>query len=180
MKVKLTDLREPLSLSLTQNDVWLKDAFGRAQIKFKSPLSLHLTVQKDKDDLFFQGHLKTTFVLTCSRCAEDASYPIDEFFSPVFTHGDEPAKAKDDMAKAELDISYFKGDEINLGEVIKEQLLLWVPIQPLCSEKCRGMCPQCGKNLNIQECKCKNEETQSPFEVLKDFKVNRTKKQRKE
>ena len=174
MKLKIHELKEPVSLSLNHNDGWVRDLLTAAKVKFKGPLSLHLSIRKDKDDLFFQGHLQMTYVLPCSRCAEDAFYPIDEFFSPIYTQGKEPASNDGGLTAGALDSSYFQGDAIDLGDVIREQILLFIPIQPLCGELCKGMCVHCGQNLNVRDCKCEKETVQSTFEILKRIKVTKS------
>ena len=71
----------------------------------------------------------------------------------------------------DLDITYISEDFINLADVLTEQIQFQVPFQPLCQENCKGMCPQCGADLNVGRCACAKIATARPFSVLRDFKV---------
>ena len=55
-------------------------------------------------------------------------------------------------------VGYYEGDRLDLGEVIREQVLLGLPLKPLCREDCQGLCPRCGKNRNAGPCGCTPEE----------------------
>ncbi len=179
MKLKLHELQKPVTFSLSEADEWFRNIFGVLKLKTQGPLSLHLVLTKEKEDIFFEGHLKAKLILSCSRCAEDASYTFDEFFAPVFTHGKDPHVSDRELSKDELDITYFNEDEIDVSEVIREQIELMVPLQPLCFNECKGICPHCGQNLNIKSCACKKDDVYSPFqEVLKDFKVIKKKRRK--
>lgn len=71
----------------------------------------------------------------------------------------------------DLDITYLSQDHIDLGDVITEQLQLQIPFQPLCNPTCKGMCGQCGADLNAGRCACAKLAAKSPFAVLRDFKL---------
>jgi uncharacterized protein len=71
----------------------------------------------------------------------------------------------------DLDITYISNDYIDLSDVLTEQLQIQVPFQPLCKEECKGMCAQCGADLNVGRCACAKIVQQKPFSVLKDFKL---------
>jgi len=176
MKLKLHELQKPVTFSLCESDKWFRAIFGNVKLKTQGPFSLHLVLTKEKEDIFFEGHLKVKLILNCSRCAEDAPYNFDEFFSPVFTHGQDPHGTDVELSKGELDITYFNEDEIDIAEVIREQIELMLPLKPLCSNDCKGVCPDCGQNLNIKSCPCKKDDVYSPFQVLKDFKVIKKKR----
>jgi uncharacterized protein len=76
-----------------------------------------------------------------------------------------------DTAK-DLDITYLSQDFIDLADVLTEQLRLQVPFQPLCKDSCKGMCANCGADLNVGRCACQKLVKNSPFSVLKDLKLN--------
>ncbi len=176
MKIKLHELSRPLELSLTLKEGWLRAVFTQLKTEIKGPFSLFLKIEKDKDVIFIEGHLKTTFVLTCSRCANDMDYPVDEFFRPMFIRGREPR----DLQARDLssDATYFQSDELDLGEALREQIVLAIPYQTVCSPQCKGICSQCGQDLNVGSCQCEKGETHSPFSVLKTLKVGKKKKER--
>ena len=71
----------------------------------------------------------------------------------------------------DLDITYLSNDYIDLKDVLTEQLQLQIPFQPLCKESCKGICANCGADLNVGRCACAKLTTTQPFSVLKDLKV---------
>lgn len=171
MKIKLHELSKPLELSLTLREGWLRAVFTQLKTEIKGPFSLFLKIEKDKDVIFMEGHLKTTFVLTCSRCANDMDYPVDEFFTPMFIRGREPKDLK--ASDLSSDATYFQSDELDLSEVLREQMVLAIPYQSVCSPQCKGICPECGQDLNVGSCQCEKRETPSPFLKLKTFRVEK-------
>ncbi|MEK7791122.1 MAG: DUF177 domain-containing protein [Deltaproteobacteria bacterium] len=171
MKIKLHELSKPLELSLTLRDGWLRAVFTQLKTEIKGPFSLFLKIEKDKDVIFMEGHLKTTFVLTCSRCTNDMDYPVDEFFKPMFIRGREPRDLQ--ISDLSSDATYFQSDELDMSEILHEQIVLAAPYQPVCSLQCKGICPQCGQDLNVGSCQCKKEETQSHFLKLKTLRVEK-------
>jgi len=173
MKLKLHEIKETVSLTFSENEGWVREIFRRLKQKFEGPLALHLKVSSQDDNVFVEGHLKVTISQTCSRCASGLSFEIDEFFSPVFIHGKDPSDADGSVDRSELDSTYFQGDEFDLAEVVYEQLILLTPSQPLCREDCRGLCAQCGHDLNLGPCDCEKEVPHTQFDVLKRFKVKK-------
>ena len=64
-----------------------------------------------------------------------------------------------ELAEEDVDISYYRDDQIDLTELLREQFYLAVPMKPLCREDCRGLCPSCGTNRNTGTCQCQPAET---------------------
>jgi uncharacterized protein len=70
----------------------------------------------------------------------------------------------------DLEITYLSHDNIDLSDVISEQLQLQVPFQPLCKDTCKGICSNCGADLNSGRCACSKIKPNNPLSVLSDFK----------
>lgn len=83
---------------------------------------------------------------------------------------DESLDSEEGFGK-DLDITYISEDFIDLGDLVSEQLQLQVPFQPLCKDDCKGICVRCGADQNVGRCACAKIEKESPFSVLKNFKV---------
>ncbi|OGQ13811.1 MAG: hypothetical protein A3B70_03955 [Deltaproteobacteria bacterium RIFCSPHIGHO2_02_FULL_40_11] len=171
MILKLHELKKPIHLSVTQKDEWFKDVLSKANLSVLDDFSLDLQLEKDKETVLVQGHVRGNIQMTCSRCAEPMTFLINEFFAPVFVHGQDPDTKDRGLHKSELDVTYFQGDEFSVAQMVQEQLLLSLPIQPLCSESCMGICQHCRKSLNEGKCECKEKIHFGPFHVLKDLKV---------
>ena len=82
----------------------------------------------------------------------DIEKEFDLFYNPVATIAKEEVVS---VSKEELEIGFYHGDGLLLEEVIKEQVLLDLPMKGICREDCSGLCPSCGQNLNLAACGCK-------------------------
>jgi uncharacterized protein len=76
------------------------------------------------------------------------------------------------LAEEDLETSYYRDDQIDLDELLREQFYLALPMKPLCLEECRGLCPQCGTNLNAGACACDTAWRDPRLEALRDIKNN--------
>ena len=98
-----------------------------------------------------RGHLE----VPCARCLASASIDLA---APIhMTYGratDEELAAEVEMTDDDVDFSTFDGEEIDLGALFREQILLAIPMTPLCRPECKGLCSQCGKDLNEGPCTC--------------------------
>lgn len=119
-----------------------------------------------------RGRVKSSPILECSRCLRGFEFPIDIDFDfelePSSVLGSEP---EHELERSELDVDFYEGDEIDSDDIVREQILLALPMVPLHSEQCKGLCPVCGTDLNIADCGCKRDMSGelSPFSVLKDI-----------
>jgi uncharacterized protein len=118
-----------------------------------------------------EGLVKISVSLKCSRCLKDFSYPLDVNFKDEYNPVEELSTEREqELTPKELDLSYYSNDEIDITEMIKEQVLLAVPMKPLCEATCRGICPKCGSDLNESPCNCKVEEIDPRLAPLQKFK----------
>ena len=119
------------------------------------PVDLAFEIHKDKDRFRLVGTVATELELPCSRCLEPyrlpVSAPFDLRYWPATEASTEPDREMDDE---DLETSYYRNDEIDLNELLREQFYLALPMKPLCQEGCRGLCSQCGANLNTDTCDC--------------------------
>lgn len=102
-----------------------------------------------------RGEISCHLQLHCSRCFEVFSLPVSEGFEvryrdPLGTSVEEDHE----LGPEELDVSFLEGAQINVAGLVRENVLLALPVKPLCDEGCRGLCPHCGKNLNEGACPC--------------------------
>jgi uncharacterized protein len=105
----------------------------------------------------FTGHL----TVACSRCVGPVTLHIDEklrvtFMPPGEMPAEDATEGEDgpEVLGEDLDVFPFDGDKIDLEPLFREQFVLAVPFAPLCSETCKGLCPQCGIDLNTGTCSC--------------------------
>jgi uncharacterized protein len=127
---------------------------GEAECHLTAPLHVTLTHSRSGDDLLFSGTIQGEVAGQCARCLEDCHLQVSREFSvilsPVQTFSREL-----ELSAEELAASFYSEDEIDLSALVHEQALLALPSQPLCREDCRGLCSQCGINLNLESCDCR-------------------------
>jgi uncharacterized protein len=117
-----------------------------------------------------RGEVRTDLAGVCDRCLEPAPFsfhsPFDLFYRPAVkseTH------AEVHLADGEVDLAFYEGDGINLADVLREFILLSLPMQRLCGPGCKGLCPTCGANLNLNPCQCAASRTDPRWEALKNL-----------
>jgi uncharacterized protein len=139
----------------------------------KAPLRVSLSHYRAGTEIFLSGTLEAATRAVCSRCAEEFDLPSHRGFRYVLAP--KTINDGDDLAlKAEdLEFSFYQGDEIDLTPLIREQVLLALAERPLCREECRGLCSQCGANLNEGDCRCIVGGPDPRLAVLRNLKVSR-------
>jgi DUF177 domain-containing protein len=123
----------------------------------------------DGESVHVRGRLGCGLGVDCSRCLERFAYPVaqelDLFYLPRVAGLD--AEEDAELSDRELVVSYYEGTRIDLGEMLREQLLLALPMKRLCRPECAGLCPGCGTNRNRSTCTCVSvDEHFSPFAKL--------------
>ena len=120
-----------------------------------APVELDFEIYKDRDKFRLVGTVRTELQLSCSRCLEPFRLPVNASFDQRFLPASEMATEQErEVQDEDFDISYYRDDQIDLNELLREQFYLVLPMKPLCREDCKGLCPQCGINLNTGTCAC--------------------------
>jgi uncharacterized protein len=149
------------------------EAFSRIDFDFETPLQSQVKVRKLDRSVLIAGKVQTTLRLQCVRCLKEFSYPLSTTFELILHPLKEaPAEEETELGSEEMESSFFEGGEIHLSEMACEQIFLEIPYQPLCEEGCKGLCPLCGKDLNLSSCECVKEELTSGFSGLKKLRLD--------
>ena len=136
------------------------------------PVSLAFDIFKDKQAFRLAGRVKTTLELKCSRCLEPFTVPVDQEFDLRYQpHTVNTGEGEREIEEDDLTTAFYEHDEIDLGALMHEQFVLSLPMKPLCSEGCKGLCPVCGTNLNTTTCDCKPVWEDPRLAVLKKLKA---------
>jgi len=122
--------------------------------KVVAPVSLAFDIFKDKDHFRLAGTVKTTLELTCGRCLEPLTWPVDAAFDLRYQPHAVAKPGEQAIEEDDLTTAFYENDTIDLGHLMHEQFLLSMPMKPLCADTCRGLCPVCGTNLNRGTCDC--------------------------
>ncbi len=147
-------------------------AFEPASDDFRvvAPVELALQAHKDVKKIRLTGRVRTTLECACGRCLDPFAIPVDAAVDALFLPAAvNQGAAEQEIAEEDLGVSFYHGDTIDLGEVMREQFYLALPMKPLCREDCRGLCPVCGVNRNREQCECKSEWVDPRLQVLKRF-----------
>jgi uncharacterized protein len=112
----------------------------------------------DGANVHVRGDLDSEITVQCGRCLERYSMPVkqdlDLFYLPRLA--DRPEEEEEDVQLDDHDVvvGYYEGEKLDLGEVVREQLFLALPLKRICREDCQGICPTCGRNRNADRCEC--------------------------
>jgi uncharacterized protein len=134
---------------------------------------LECRLERGEDDsVHVRGRLTARLSLQCGRCLEPFTLPVDQDLDLFYLRrsSGEAGEEADEVELADRDmvIAYYDGDVLDLGEMIREQFFLAVPLKRLCREDCAGICPTCGGNRNLTRCECPPPEAAaSPFGSLR-------------
>jgi uncharacterized protein len=121
------------------------------------------------EDIRFRGHLSTRVESTCARCLGRVEIPVEADFDLTYQPMATIAHEEEIQVPAEdLEVGFYSGPGIEVADVVTEQVNLFMPMQVVCSPDCRGLCPTCGANRNLEACKCSEEPSESPFAALLD------------
>lgn len=156
-------------------------------------IGVHFSLRKVDEVIVVSGKIMTHVELVCSRCANPFHLECRPSFSALFCNDPSMAgvaylqgsgkpsgqnqgvarHAHDDSpdSNRDLDITYLSHDYIDLGDVLTEQLQFQVPFQPLCKEACKGICCNCGTDLNKGKCACSKIIATNPFSALQGLKI---------
>jgi uncharacterized protein len=106
-------------------------------------------------DIRLRAAFRGTFELLCARCVEPVPTPLSGEFDLIFRPQDADAEAGERaITLDETEIGYYEESGLPLEDVVREQVLLSLPARTLCTEDCKGLCPRCGQNLNLETCSC--------------------------
>ena len=122
-----------------------------------TPVEVSLDVEKSGAGIFrVSGRAVTRLLLDCGRCLDEVEVPVDARFELRYMP-EEPATApvsEHEIRDDDLTTSFYREGTLDVIEMLREQFQLALPMKPLCAESCRGLCPECGANLNRTECGC--------------------------
>jgi DUF177 domain-containing protein len=172
---EITAEAREVSFLQSEEDVNRRLAQGPVhEFRVGGAIAVDLSYYRAGMELFFEGRLSAPMVAACARCAEEFSAPSARPFRFVLA----PRAAADDaegrVRTEDLEFSLYDGDQIDLAPLVAEQLILALPSRALCREDCRGLCPHCGVNLNLQQCDCEQPARDPRLAVLRTLKLERS------
>ena len=141
-------------------------AAGRVQL-VEEHHGKHQTIK----DIRVNGEVSAELEVACARCLEpvlqDVKRNFDLLYRPL---GIDAGREEMSVTGAEAEIGYYQGEGLLLEDVIREQVLLALPLKAICRQDCKGLCPQCGTNLNSGSCSCAEPAEDPRWSALKDLR----------
>ncbi|SFB27124.1 YceD family protein [Clostridium frigidicarnis] len=150
---KITKRHLDLQLQVSEVD------FEGEILKFLTPITIDGDISSQDNIITLSINAKCELELTCSRCLEKFSYPVSVDINEKFSK----------MPMEDEEITNINNDIIDITEIVKTSIIMALPIKRLCSESCKGLCQQCGANLNINSCKCNYVDVDIRLAQLKDL-----------
>jgi uncharacterized protein len=142
--------------------------FQEAGVRQTGPLAVKADAELAGKEVHIRGHISGTLKAACARCLEQTEIPVNLDFDLPYRPMEEIAHEEEvEVGEDELKVGFFSGDGVNLSDVVREQVLLAVPMKVVCRPDCRGLCPVCGANRNVRQCDCSLQHEDSPFSFLK-------------
>ena len=121
-----------------------------------APVELTMDVARAGGSAFrVTGRATTRLALQCSRCLEPIEVPVDAVFELRYVPAEHNAgEGEREIAEDDLTTAFYREGALDVIDMLREQFQLALPMKPLCAEACRGICPDCGANLNRTDCGC--------------------------
>ena len=123
-----------------------------------APVELSMDLEKAGPGVFrVRGRVVTKLQLECGRCLDEFGVPVDARFELRYVPQAEaaPSETEREIDEDDLTTSFYREGTLDVVEMLREQFQLALPMKPLCAQSCRGLCPECGANLNRTECGCR-------------------------
>jgi len=118
------------------------------------------------------GNLSVTLAGACDRCLEQTTYPVQRAFDLVYLPQAQASQGgEDEIDEAGIEVGFYSGAGLELNDVLREVVLLALPMQMTCSDECKGICPSCGQNRNLRDCGCQAEAVDDRWSKLRTFRV---------
>lgn len=184
MKLHVDRLKDSPTESLfEESGAWRTQAEELApELRELRAAPFHAVVRAHRmgQDVYIEGELTGALEPECGRCLVRYRAPLREPFRLVLEPAGARGPAEPESARSlarrgmcvgdELEMGWYQGHEIDLSDFLLEVMTLALPLQPLCKEDCRGLCPGCGADRNAGPCGCDEQRAKTPFAVLAALK----------
>ncbi|MDI6801549.1 MAG: DUF177 domain-containing protein [Thermodesulfovibrionales bacterium] len=148
----------------------LKEDISSESVKLLTPVTALLRLDKRDSEVFIKGVINGEVEQQCSRCLKQISANIRTQINVIYHPAEDIAKEEHHELKGEeLDTGFYRNDIIDTDDILREQLFLNIPMKPLCSAECKGLCPKCGADLNTTKCNCEVSEIDERLAVLEQL-----------
>lgn len=165
MLISLKEFMRVDDISMDLDESFVLDGGTFKDVKGIKDITLIGEIYRLGDGFSLSGKLKFSYMEVCSRCLNEFENTIETDLKVEIVESLSEDVIDDDIVEVEID----RNREIDITETIKQAIYLSLPMKPLCSKDCKGLCPICGKNLNDGDCDCDKENYDPRFEKLKSL-----------
>lgn len=165
LRINISNLPEGIhqrSLEAKAEEVGLDNRFSKAVI-------VNATLEKTNRQLYLKAECKTSGTFICDRCLEEFEKEVVASYHLMYVTEE---RVVEGLNEDEVHVITPETNTIDLGEDVRQFIVLALPQKVLCKEDCAGLCPICGINRNKSSCDCRDEETDPRWEGLKKFLEN--------
>lgn len=131
---------------------------------------LNLRAARDGARVQLVGELIAAVSFDCDRCLKPLTIPVEQTFDLTYVPPVRTEEEKE-LGDADLLVAFYTDQVIDVDDLVREQIELAVPMSRLCSDECRGLCPECGANLNEADCRCSPEDADPRWAALTQLKA---------
>jgi len=143
------------------------------EVTFDELVCGEITVTRMARAALVTGHAETTTALVCGRCLESYRQRLKVTFTEEFAlDAERESPPSGELNSKGFAVPLRPSAVLDVSDVIRQHLLLAVPMVPLCTPSCRGLCPYCGANWNRQTCTCREETIDPRLAPLRQFRVS--------
>jgi uncharacterized protein len=137
------------------------------QVHLNGPASFEGLVKRSGSEVIVTGHIEARAQLECDRCLDPVDLQLSTDFRLEYITGEEyKSTSMAELPEEAMSLSVFDGEMIDVDEIVREQVLLLVPARTLCKEECKGICPTCGADRNLDDCRCEKSEIDPRWAAL--------------
>lgn len=144
--------------------------FEDKTIELREPVQVDLRVTAMDERVRVEGFLKAGLSLTCCRCTCRFSWDTEKDFTVEYWPDKTGEESEIELDYHDLNVGFYWGDKFDLNEVILEQVLIDIPMNPICKDDCKGLCEKCGADRNCGECTCGEDKVNPRCEALREIK----------
>lgn len=167
---KIVEIGGGFAHAYAPEEIALDDEHAR----LTSPTEMRARIKRHGERVELRGHLSARAEVECDRCLKTINLPVETNFEAVYVPAAsincDNAVEEAELQIEDLNVSTFDGETIDVDELVREQILLSLPVRALCAEDCQGLCPTCGADKNIDTpCNCAQTEIDPRWAALKDL-----------
>ena len=168
MHINLSNLRHMPNATQVFHSHQLCPPFsvGPDLLTLEDALDVNLKIMRVGKSFIISGSLQAHIKVCCARCLKEFAFPLDVDFEDEWVLAEDFREYSDVFQQRQDDVFCLAGEDVDITERIMEHLIVSLPMRFICSSECRGLCPQCGHNLNTGPCTCQDQAEDSRLKIL--------------